>query len=417
MPRWPVEDPPPASGWAEFRAHWPALLAATLGVALSVSALPFYTAGVFVRPLQAAFGWSRGEIAGANTALFWAIGVASPIIGVAIDRIGVRPVVLASMLALAAGFGALSLLRGELGAYVAVAAAMGFLGAGASAIAFTRVVNARFRRARGVALGICLMGSGLMGFLAPPLLEELIAGPGWRWGYRAIAAALLLALPLMLLLETRGEGMADAGKAAGVDTTNRLGDRRFWQLMGAVSLMSFATMGASYHLTPLLTDTIGSPEAAARIVGLLGASVVVTRVVSGWALDRMFAPVVAAIVAAMGAVGSVAVGQGLAGWSVAAVLLLGAALGAEFDIMAYLAARYFPPQGYGRIYGPIFGVSVIVSGLSPLVLGMLYDSAGDYRLGYGLTTAAFVAAIPCFLALGPYRLAAAPPPMPQESTP
>ena len=313
MPRWRA-DGPPASGWGEFRAHWPALLAATVGVALSVSALPFYTAGVFVRPLQAAFGWSRGEIAGANTALFWAIGLASPIVGLAIDRIGVRPVVLASMLALAAGFVGLSLLMGQLGAYVAVAPA---------------------------------------------------------------------------------------------DTTNRLGDRRFWLLMAAVILMSFATMGASYHLTPLLTDLTGSAAAAARTAGLLGASVVVTRIVSGWALDRVFAPLVAAVVAGLGAVACVALGQGLVDWSVAAVLLLGAALGAEFDIMAYLAARYFPPQAYGRIYGPIFGVSVLVSGLSPLVLGALYDRAGDYTLGYGLATAAFVAAIPCFLSLGPYRGTAA----------
>jgi len=48
-------------------------------------------------------------------------------------------------------------------------------------------------------------------------------------------------------------------------------------------------------------------------------------------------------------------------------------------------------------------VSVVVSGLSPLVLGLLYDAAGDYRVGYDLTAVSFLAAIPCFLALGPYR--------------
>jgi MFS family permease len=401
MPRWPA-DAPPASGLAEFRAHWPALLAATVGVALSVSALPFYTAGVFVQPLQAAFGWSRAEIAGANTALFWAIGLASPIVGLAIDRIGVRRVVMMSMLALIGGFVGLSLLTGALSAYVAMAAAMGLLGAGASAIAFTRVINLRFERARGVALGICLMGSGLMGFVAPPLLEAVVAGPGWRWAYRAIAGVLLLALPLMVLLETRGEVKA-APRSISADRTRRLGDRRFWVLIGAVTLMSFATMGASYHLVPLLTGLTGSAATAARQAGLLGVAVVAARLVSGWALDRAFAPFVAAAVATMGAVGSVVLGEGLAGGSVVAVLLLGTALGAEFDIMAYLVGRYFPPEAYGRIYGPIFGVSVVVSGLSPLVLGLLYDAAGDYRLGYGLTAAAFLGAIPCFLALGPYR--------------
>jgi MFS family permease len=391
-----------AEGLREFRAHWPALFAATVGVAFSVSALPFYTAGIFVAPLQAAFHWSRGEIASANTALFWAIGLASPFAGALLDRFGVKRVVLGSMLALMASFIGLSLLNGSLGLYLTIASLMGFLGAGASAIAFTRTINQRFKRSRGLALGICLMGSGLTGLLAPGILEGVITSFGWRWAYRAIAAAIALVLPLMLLLGADDQSQPSAPSAAS-PRFQFLGDRRFGLLTAAVVLMSFATMGATYHLAPLLGALTGSAETGARQAGLVGLSVILSRIVGGWALDRTYAPMVAAVVALMGAAGSFALGQGMVGWSVAAVLLLGAALGAEFDLMAYLTSRYFPPQAYGRVYGPIFGVSVLVSGVSPLILGALYDWAGDYRLGYGLTTAAFLIAIPCFLALGPYE--------------
>ncbi len=45
----------------ELRQGWPTLCGATLGVAVGAAALPFYTAGVFVRSLQQDFGWSRAS--------------------------------------------------------------------------------------------------------------------------------------------------------------------------------------------------------------------------------------------------------------------------------------------------------------------------------------------------------------------
>ena len=45
----------------EWRAGWPVVAAALIGVGFT--ALHFYTLGIFIKPLQAEFGWGRGAIA------------------------------------------------------------------------------------------------------------------------------------------------------------------------------------------------------------------------------------------------------------------------------------------------------------------------------------------------------------------
>ena len=44
-------------------------------------------------------------------------------------------------------------------------------------------------------------------------------------------------------------------------------------------------------------------------------------------------------------------------------LLIGFLLGAEFDVLAFLIKRYYGNVAYGRIYGVIFGVFYLGSGL------------------------------------------------------
>jgi len=45
---------------AEWRAYWPLPFAAAAGAA--TAAVHTYSLGVFMRPLQAAFGWGRADI-------------------------------------------------------------------------------------------------------------------------------------------------------------------------------------------------------------------------------------------------------------------------------------------------------------------------------------------------------------------
>jgi MFS family permease len=66
------------------------------------------------------------------------------------------------------------------------------------------------------------------------------------------------------------------------------------------------------------------------------------------------------------------------GLALTAAFLLGFAAGAESDIIAFLAARYFGMASYGRIYGMLYLPFGVGSAISPIVYGMVRDRTGSY---------------------------------------
>ena len=54
----------------EFREGWRVLLVAAMGVTCGITAVPIYTIGAFVGPLEDAYGWSRGAILSATSVAY-----------------------------------------------------------------------------------------------------------------------------------------------------------------------------------------------------------------------------------------------------------------------------------------------------------------------------------------------------------
>ena len=95
------------SNYREFKYGYPVVVASALGIALGMSPLPFYTIGVFAGPLAQEFGWQIGEIMSA-LAVFTLVAMASsPLVGYLTDRLGVRRVVLTSIVLFSLSFMAL----------------------------------------------------------------------------------------------------------------------------------------------------------------------------------------------------------------------------------------------------------------------------------------------------------------------
>src|SRR3989304_3946012 len=68
----------------------------------------FYGFSALVKPLQDEFGWSRALISGAFSLRTEVGGLASPVVGYLVDRIGARRLLLAGSVLVGAGFIALS---------------------------------------------------------------------------------------------------------------------------------------------------------------------------------------------------------------------------------------------------------------------------------------------------------------------
>jgi predicted MFS family arabinose efflux permease len=383
------------SSAAEFAGGWRVLAAATLGVGVGFSSLPFYTAGLFIGPLRVTFGWTRAQAGSGNLALALGLALGALLVGRLVERFGIRRVALAGLIVEAAVFAFLSRFNGPPLVYAGALFAMAILGAGASPLTFTLAVSRRFERARGLALGVCLMGAGLAGALAPLLLGPVIAAAGWRAAYGVLAVVVLIASPLALALGGRGEdGRAQPTAAPPPTFRSVLSRWRFWALLGASALAAFAIAGTSVHFVSILTERGLDPAAAAGRASLIGLSVIATRVLIGAALDRLSARWVGAAVMAAAATGALLLTQASPVDAVAAALLLGAGLGAEVDLISFLAARDFGLAGYGRAYGLVYGGTLVAAGAGPFGFGLIAD-----RGGYGPALTASAAALALAAAL------------------
>jgi predicted MFS family arabinose efflux permease len=162
-------------------------------------------------------------------------------------------------------------------------------------------------------------------------------------------------------------------------------------MTGVFFLVAVCSYGAISHLSPILTDRGVSVYDATMAVSVFGASALVGRVVTGWLVDRIFAPFVAAgMFAAMG-IGLVLLHQGLAG--AVAAGLIGVGLGAEVDVMPYLFSRYFGFRAFGEIYGITYSVFAIGFASGPYLMGIGFDLSGGYGLPLLVLMAALAVAI------------------------
>jgi len=367
----------------EFRRGWSLILAAATGVGLGITGLTFYTLGIFIGPLTQEFGWSRTSLASATILTTLTTLFLGPVVGRLADQFGGRTVGLVSLVGLAAGLGGLSLIGAELWSfYLAFGIAM-VLGAGTLPIVWTRAVNAGFDKARGMALGLTLTGTGVVAILAPPYTQWLIADHGWRIAYLGQAAlVLVIGLPLVWLLFHEVGGAKQAAAAPIVPAAARR-SRQFWMLGVGFLFASFAVSALIVHLVSILSG--GGMERAGAVwaASLLGFAIIAGRLGIGVLVDRFYAPAVAfGILAVAGAACFLLM---LAGGSLplalAAVVLIGLAAGAEVDLVAYLASRYFGLRAYGEIYGWQLGFFAVGAGLGPMGVGRLYDATGSYTVG------------------------------------
>lgn len=378
---------------AELRSGWRVLMGATLGAGLGVSSIPFYTAGVFVPELERAFGWSRADLSIGSLVAMATLATASPLAGRLIDRRGVLRPAMLSMMALIGGFVLLALQPGSFVLYLLILAAQSALASTASPISYTRAVNARFDSARGLALGITLAGVGLAAAGAPPLVAWVIERFGWRAAYAAIALLLTIAFPIIVLL-LRTDAAAIAPRPSGSVTTARLRDGPFTHLLATFVILAVGLSGLVLHLAPMLRDLGMAPMEAAGVQGVMGAFILIGRLVIGWALDRFFAPHVAAVVMVATAGGLVILGWGGIAFAMPAAAMLGFSMGAEVDLIGYLVARYWPMASYGRVYGVLFAGFLFGTGVSPVLISQLAASGGGYTLAlYGCAACVLISAV------------------------
>ena len=392
---------------SEFGDGWKLLVASFIGVAIGLTAMPFYTYGVFATPLQDEFGWSRAAVQ--LPLLFQTIGalVLLPVVGWSTDKYGARPVALISLIAYFLAFSSFSLLTDNVYQYYATAFLLGACGAGTMPITWTKAIIGAFNRNRGIALGLALMGTGLTGFIAPAAANWFIEDHGWRSAYLMLTgASAIIGLPMVYFLFHEKRGTSDTGAEilTGVSLGTAIASYRFWLIAVAFFVISFGIGGSIPNLFPLFTGEGFTPAAAAGILSLIGLSVVCGRIATGFLLDRFWAPAIAAGLMALPAISCILliISPGELRTAYIATVLIGFAAGAEFDIIAYLASRYFGSLNYSKIYSALYVSFAVGAAAAPAVFGAVYDKTGSYNGIFAISAGLFLFGSLLLLFLGKY---------------
>jgi MFS family permease len=379
----------PSRAAVEWRAHWRVVLASALGVGLM--SLPVYSGGVFIAPLERAFGWSRGAISSGlmiNALVAVALG---PCIGLAIDRQGPRRFALIGTALICAAFALLGAVNGALWSWWGVWALISVGAVCIHPMVWTSAISSLFTASRGVALAVALCGTSLASALCPVLGEHLIAHYGWRLAYVGLAAVFaVLAVPAVFLLfhsprdrraptTARPCEAASAASLHGAPARQGLKSWRFIRLLAAAACMALTATTCVMSLVPILVWS-GQPRAsAAGIAGAAGLTTILGRLTAGWLVDRMNGNLVAA--ASVGAPISAYLLLLLAPGSAAATaaaLILGLALGAELDTVAFLTTRHFGLRSFGFLFSVIGAALNLAVATGPLLASLVYDATGSY---------------------------------------
>jgi len=375
---------------------------------------------LFVKPLESALGWGRGQVMVGFTIFFIVQGLTSPLVGRIVDHHSPRRVIPFGALVMGLGF-VLASLAGDLWVYYVAYVIIGAGSAGMGVVPGSTVVSNWFHRRRGAVVGIMSAGMGVGGLVMAPLVARIIQDHGWRSAYLAMAVIIwAVAIPLSLVfIRTKPadkglypDGDTDDTESRRTSASSRVEEQSLSlrqamksaaiYLIGLSFLFSgFSNTGALHAPVPFLED-IGFPTAtAAAALGTVGLGSAAGKVFFGWLCDRVPPKRACALGLAL-QLGGVLVLLSIRAdsplvliWAYA--LLLGFGLGSWLPTMSMLVSTNFGLAYYGSIFGVISFLESTGTSIGPLFAGLVFDAVGTYYPAFVTFAVLYGVAIPAML--------------------
>jgi MFS family permease len=371
--------------------------------------------GVYIKPMEAEFGWSRGALSMAAALSLLLLGAVGPLFGRLADRWGPRRVIVLALILLALGSIASSFVT-KLWHIFLTAGVLMAVGAGGAAMSTGSAVVARwFERRRGIAMGFAAGGMSAGQLIVIPLATLLTLTYGWRSSFLWLGIGLLvLVVPIGAWLirntpEERGlrplgaaGPMQSAAQIAAAQQAGRVGVAEaaqtlpFWLLMGTFFVCGYTSNGMILtHFMPHAMDHNFTAMQASAALGVMGGMNIIGTVASGWICDRF------------GRRGPLATYYFLRGlsllfllyvWDVQSLHLWAAIFGLNYistvPPTTTLTANIYGRFSVGELSGWIFFAHQVGAALGAALAGWIFEWTGSY-------SSAFVsAAIMAFVATG-----------------
>ncbi len=353
----------------------------------------FWTFGVFFKPLQQEFGWSRAVVSSIFTAFLLGYSVSVIASGRFVDRYNPKPILLGSALLIVSGLCLCS--TGETVFHFRLFLFIVGLGSGATWSVPNATVQRWFygRRGAGLALGIVTSGVGTGALVFAPLINFLIQNYGWRttflvlgvlFGSVVTAATLVLRpapRPTMAVGKPQeGVHRAEAWEPSG---SRLYASWAFAAVLFVTVVGVFTFQVVSTHLVPHATDVGISPTAAAAALGLMGGFSIPGRVLSGLFSSRL------------GWHRLLSLAYFGTGASMICLLLLrdiwmlhlfalsyGVFHGVRISAQVGVLPEIFGMRSLGELIGISSAAAQLISSMAPYAAGALFDARGSYALAF-----------------------------------
>lgn len=395
-----------------FYGWW--ITAAAFLVLFITVGLGLYVPPVFLVPLQEHFGWSRAAITAGGAVGALVTGIASPFVGVLIDRYGSRTVMVTGAVIMGSAFVLLGFMSAlwHLYALNAVAA----VGLACTAwIPTQTLISNWFEKKRGMAMGIALTGIGFGGLFMAPVAAHLIGRLGWRGAYAGLASLVFVIVVPVILAIVRSTpadlGLRPDGATAertptgrarpdalhppplGLELSDCVRTSAFWILSLAHFLWVFANLSIVMHLVAFLTDAGFQPHTAALALGLMVGASVGGRVIFGVVADRLTKRFILSAALLLHAVAALSLFTVTATAALPAfVVLFGLALGGTAVLVPLLVGECFGLLSFGKVLGLVMISATLGAALGPVLTGRIYDVTGSYHLAFTIHVAFLLAA-------------------------
>jgi MFS family permease len=400
-------------------AIMPWVVVGTVWITLAIAFGLYFSFPIFYVALLDEFNWSRGATAGAFSLSSVVQGVLSPAVGMLVDRLGPRRVILGGTLLLGGACLASSRIASLWSLYLVIG---GLAAAGVCAVGWVpsgALIALWFAERRGSVMGLAFSGMGVGVLVLGPLAQWLIVARGWRTAYLVLGTGTLVLLVPLVWLGLRGVppvarptrhaavpsgfGLSDASLAVGA----ALRTRAFWALFFAYLCTPLAVFPVVTHQVAFAVDH-GFPRLfVAGIFGLTGLMSTAGRIAFGVAADRIGRATSATLSYACTAVGTLCL-LALETWRhpaplYAYALLFGLGFGARGPIITAMASQLFHGRHFGVIYGVLSVGNGLGGALGPWFGGAIHDLTGSYRVAFLIAVVFCALGAACFWLAVPRR--------------
>jgi MFS family permease len=344
-----------------------------------------FSYGVFFKPLQDTFDWSRTFLSSASALSFFMMGVLAILAGRLNDRFGPRIVLGVAGTVYGVGFLLLSQVSAPWQMYVIFGLFLG-MGLGAHDVVTLSTIARWFPGRRGIMSGVVKSGTAIGQIVLPPFAAVLLLAYGWRQALFLLgigAIVLLLLAALMMSRPPTPTGTAHDTLSEGQSFAQARVTPVFWTLCAIQFLFFPAMMTVPLHVAVHGSDLGMSATKAASLLSVLGAGSIAGRLIVGMISDRIggkraFEMCFVVLLSSLLAFTFFTTHMLL----FVIVAAYGFSHGGLFTVVSPLVAEYYGMRAHGAIFGTILFFGTLGGAIGPIVAGWIFDVTASYQFAF-----------------------------------